>query len=58
MKELTVAILMQINSFCGGFLIEIPYCQNEIIQCYMDDIYTLQQCKTEFITDEYGGDYE
>ena len=49
---------MQINSFCGGFLIEIPYCQNEIIQCYMDDIYTLQQCKTEFLIDEYGEDYE
>ena len=55
MKELTVAILMQINSFCGGFLVEVPDCQGEIIQCYMDDIYTVDQCKSEFIIDNFGG---
>ncbi len=51
---LTLATLLKINVFCSMFIVEIPDCENEIHQCLTDDIYTLPQCKTEFLIDNFG----
>ena len=52
--KLTVAILLQIQFFCSSFIAEEPDCENEVIGCFLDDVYTVNQCKTEFLTDKYG----
>lgn len=54
MNILTLAIFMNINFFCSSFITEEPDCVNDVVGCYLDDIYTVEQCKVEFLTDEYG----
>lgn len=56
MKIITFAIYYGITSFCN-IAVEKRECINDVIQCYRDDIYTVNQCKTEYLTDKYGVDY-
>lgn len=51
---LTTSMLKNIAFFCNSFIAVEPECINEIVQCVTDDIYDVEQCKTEFLTDKYG----
>ena len=52
MNILTITIFMNINFFCSSFITEEPDCVSEIVQCYLDDAYTVEQCKIEYLGGE------
>lgn len=53
MNILTIAIFLNINFFCEGLLDIEPDCANEIIQCYLDDAFTIEECKQEYLWDKF-----
>ena len=49
MGYLTLAIILQIKVFCQPYTYEEPDCENEVIQCMTDDVFTLKECGDEYL---------
>ena len=48
---ITLYLMMQINYFCKPFETVDKDCANEMIQCLTDDVFTVKQCRDEYIED-------
>lgn len=51
-KHVSPEDVIEISNFCSIYLTEDVDCKNSIIDCYMDDIYTISQCEEEYVTGE------
>ena len=52
-NNLSDGSLEKISTFCDNLLIEDEDCINELIGCYLDDVFTVEQCQKEYLWKEY-----
>jgi hypothetical protein len=50
---ITLLMWVQINIFCDNLLVLDPECQNEILQCRLDDACTIEECQEQYLYEEF-----